>query len=294
MSSIDLDRPYPRSYLYVPADQADRLAKASGYGADALILDLEDSVHHTRKALARGVVTDWLTHDPAAQPTVWIRINPSELSADVDAIAQPVAGVILPKAEPDRLAELDRILLAREQALALAPGSLHVIGLIETARGLISATEIAGHHRTERLAIGRADLAGELGLSVDPDGPEFRSLMLQLVVASSAAGLGAPIAPTSTDFRDLEALRETTATMDALGFRGRTAIHPAQIPVINAVFTPTVEEVAQAQQLIDSFTRTQEEGAAVMVDSGGRMVDAAVIRTATAVLQRARLADGAH
>lgn len=291
MPSVDLGPPDPRSYLYVPADQAGRLAKASSYGADALILDLEDSVHHSRKAVARTLISDWLTQSHTAKPTVWIRINPAEPSADVSAISRPVAGVILPKADPDRLAELDRVLLAHEHDLALAPGSLHVIGLVETASGLISATEIASHDRIERLAIGRADLAGELGLRVDPDGPELRGLMLQLVVASSAAGLAAPVAPTSTDFRDLDALRETTAAMDALGFRGRTAIHPAQIPVINAVFTPTPEEVEAAQQLIDGFTRAQHKGAAVTVDSDGRMVDAAVIRTAAAILQRARHAD---
>jgi citrate lyase subunit beta/citryl-CoA lyase len=278
----------PRSYLYVPGDRADHLEKALNRGADAIILDLEDAVIAANKAAARDIVTGWLL-DQADHflPSVWLRITAESPAGDIQAISAPIAGVMVPRAEATLLAEVNELLAAKEYALGCQPGSISVIPLIESARGLLSALELAGAPRTLRLAIGRADLAGELGLGVDPEGPEFGGILLQLVIASSAAGIAAPLAPTSTDFRDLDALRASTEQLLRLGFRGRTAVHPAQLAVINDVFTPSPDEVERATALVSAFEAAQRDGSGVTTDEQGRMVDAAVVRSARDVLARA-------
>ncbi|HEU4849665.1 MAG TPA: CoA ester lyase [Terrimesophilobacter sp.] len=279
----------PRSYLYVPGDQAERLEKAPGRGADALILDLEDAVAPQNKAAARELVGGWIQGHPEFGDSVWVRIIADDPAADLEAITAPIAGVMVPRAETALLAEVDELLAARESRLGIPAASIAVIPLIETARGLLDAVQLASAPRTVRLAIGRADLAGELGLGIDPEGSEFRSILLQLVIASSAAGISAPVAPTSTDFRDLEALRSSTEQLLRLGYRGRTAVHPAQLPVINEVFTPSPEEVERARRLVAAFDEAERNGSGVTVDENGRMVDVAVVRAARDVLQRAGL-----
>lgn len=276
----------PRSHLYVPADRPDHLAKVLGRGADGIILDLEDAVTHDRKHLARETATAWLTKHPDAPVTVWVRLTVEEPELDIAAIVAPVVAVMIPKAEVEAVKNVGALLDAREAELGLPSGSIGIVPLIETARGLLSAVELAALPRVARLAIGRADLAGELGLGVDPEGPEFHSLMLGLVVASAAAEITAPVAPTSTNFRELEALRISTEQLLKLGFRGRTAVHPAQLPIINEVFTPSDEEVAQAAALVDAFERSRLSGAGAFADDEGRMIDAAVVKSARDVLAR--------
>lgn len=274
-----------RSYLYVPGDQKDRLDGASARGADALILDLEDSVSEAHKGMARSLVAGWLADNAASGGRVWVRIaSPAE---DVVVLTGRVAGVMVPKAEPELLAAVDELLAAREQELQLAPGTFAIIALIETARGLLAAAELAAMPRVARLAIGRADLAAELGLRLEPEDAAFDSLLLQLVVAAAAAGIASPMAPTSTDFRDLEALRQSTERFLRLGFRGRSAIHPAQLAVINEVFTPGDVEVERAERLVAAFEESERSGSGVTVDDQGRMVDVAVVRSAREVLSRA-------
>jgi len=112
-------------------------------------------------------------------------------------------------------------------------------------------------------------------------------LRLQLVVASAAAGIAAPVGPTSTDFRDLDALRASTRALLRLGFRGRTAIHPAQVPVINEVFSPSPEEIEAARRLVTAYEDAERQGRGVLTDDHGRMVDVAVVRSARDVLARA-------
>lgn len=288
MESLEVTAVVPRSHLYVPGDQPERLAKVLTRGADGIILDLEDAVTADRKDLARQTVTDWLHSNAETTAAVWLRVNAEEPHRDVAALAAPVSAVMVPKAEPESVAEVAALLAEREAQLGLAEGTFAIVPLIESARGLLAAPQLAEAPRVSRLAIGRADLAGELGLGVDPEGPEFYGLMLGLVVASAAAGIAAPVAPTSTDFRDLDALRDSTERLLRLGYRGRTAVHPAQVAVINEVFTPSEDEVAEARRLVEAFERSVASGSGAFADEGGRMVDAAVVRSARDVLSRAR------
>jgi citrate lyase subunit beta/citryl-CoA lyase len=280
-----------RSYLYVPADRRDRLARAAARGADALILDLEDSVPAAGKDQARRLLAGWLAgqRDPGCE--LWIRINPVTAAEDITATVSPlVAGVVVPKAEPMLLAEVAGLLASAEAALGVAAGRFGVLPIVETARGLQSVADVAAAPRVARLGLGEADLAADLGVRLTPDRAELLPVRLQVVVAAAAAGIGAPVGPTSTDFRDFDGLRDSTRALLALGFRARTAIHPAQLPVINAVFTPSEAEITRASRLVAVFEAAQRAGAGVFTDEDGTMVDVAVVRSAREILARAGLA----
>lgn len=269
----------------MPGDREDRLRSAAGRGADALILDLEDSVRHDAKDDARSLVASRLAEQSAERAELWVRVNATSVAEDVAAVAAAsLRGVVLPKAEPDTVAVADAALSAAEQRLALPAGAFRMLALVETARGMLHAVQIAAAERVDHLGMGEADLIAELRLLPSEDRAELAPLRLQVVLASAAAGIAAPVAPTSTDFRDLEAFRRTSEQLLALGFRGRTAIHPGQVPVINDVFSPTLAEVEEARRLLERF---QASASGVTVDDRGRMADEAVVRSAREVLTHA-------
>ncbi len=282
---------YARSWLYVPADRRDRLDAAPARGADALIVDLEDGVAPADRPGARRTVADWLGRRSGRGGEIWLRLDAGSLRDDVAVLAPPVAGVVLPKAEPALLQELDGELGARERAVGCPPGSWHVFALVETAVGLRDLHRVASAPRVVHLGLGEADLAAALRLQPSPERAELLPLRLQVVVASAAAGIGAPVGPASTDFRDLAGLRRSSEALRRAGYRARTAIHPAQLPVINEVFSPSPREVAEARELVEAF---EASGSGVTTDHAGRMVDAAVVRSAHEVLERAERHGGAE
>lgn len=268
-----------RSYLYVPGDRPDRLAGALGKGADALIADLEDAVPPTRKDEAREHVRAWLDNAQDNGPQRWVRINADSVEQDLDAIVTAaLTGVVVPKSEPHLLAAVDT-LLGR-----LAAGTVAVLPLVESAIGLQRVAEIAAAPRVLRLGLGEADLAADLGLIPDEDREILTPLRLQVVVASAAAGIGRPVGPTSTAFRDLDGFRSSGEALRRLGFRGRTAIHPGQIAVIHEVFTPKPDELAAAR---DVLARFEAVGGGGSTAADGRFIDAAVVRNAREVLDLA-------
>ncbi|MGH9065407.1 MAG: HpcH/HpaI aldolase/citrate lyase family protein, partial [Acidimicrobiales bacterium] len=262
-----------RSWLYVPGDQADKLARASERGAEALIIDLEDGVAPSAKARARQVVKGWIhQQDPQRGPERWARINglggpDSRLPADdVAAVVHPaLSGICLPKCERlDQLTELDRLVDRAEWEAGLAPGTVRVSALIESGRGLAASQTLAGGPRVEQLQLGEADLAADVGLHPGPTELELLPARWAVVLASATAGLDPPIGPVATDLGDPSALRRTTEALLRLGFGGRAAIHPDQIPVINEVFTPTAAEVEAAQVLVEGFESARARGHGVI------------------------------
>ena len=282
------DRYGARSYLYVPGDSQRRLDRALAWGADAVILDLEDAVAATAKAEARVLVGRWISEHEAAEVGLWVRLNGGSLALDSEGIVGVnLTGIVVPKAELAVLAEADELLALQERRAALPHRSIAVLPLIETARGLMSAADLAVAPRVARLGIGEADLAADLRMELTDAGDEMMPLRLQVVVASAAAGIDAPVAPVARDYHDLQTLRQSTLALRGLGFRARTAIHPAQVTVINEVFTPTAEEIYAARQLVDSFAASERAGSGVLIDGRGQMVDAAVVRTARETLRRA-------
>lgn len=283
-----------RSHLYVPGDKPEVLAKALGRGADALIVDLEDAVAPASKDAARTVVAQWLSGLPAAADNpvqVWIRINSGDMGhTDVRAVLSPaVTGVVAAKTESaEELVALHAVLTAMEDKLELPAGSIGVVPLLESANAVLNALSIAKAPRVQRLQVGEADLRADIGVELGADGRELLYVRSQVVLISAAAGIDPPVGPVDTNFRDTEALAESTRAVKRMGYVGRACIHPAQAAIVNEVFTPTADEVAAAKDLIARFDAAMAAGDGVCLDAQGRMVDEAVVRQARRTLSLAR------
>jgi citrate lyase subunit beta/citryl-CoA lyase len=260
-----------RSYLYVPGDRPERFAKALASGADAVILDLEDSVAVPAKDAARQNVLELLASltDTADSPEVWVRANQGERGrADLAAIASAprLTGVFLPKASVTSTVEA-----------ASALGSTPAIALVESAGAVLELPELARSAGLVALAMGEVDLAADLGVDASDEGAELWPIRLSAVVASAAAGLAPPVGPVWIAVRDLDGLVASTTELRRRGFGGRQAIHPDQVGPINSAFTPTAEEVERALALLGS---ADDAGNGAWVGPDGKMVDEAVLRSA--------------
>lgn len=261
----------PRTYLYVPGDREDMLANPTQRGADAVIADLEDAVPVARKTAARRNISMWLEDQPTGTE-LWVRVNsdPAELEDDIRAVADApsLAGLVVAKVE-------DR------QMLEELPSHLRLQPMIESARALLALADIASAPGVERLQLGEADLSADLGTPFEHADQILSPIRLQVVVTSVAARLESPVAPVSTNFRDLQAFERSTVDLRRLGFGARAVIHPAQVDVANRVFTPSAEKVEAAQRLLDAAT---ESASGVFLDENGRMVDEAVLRSARRIV----------
>ena len=271
-----------RSYLYVPGSDPRRIEKALASEADAVILDLEDAVAPNRKEEARTTVAEVLRSEH--EKPVFVRINaPDSVLAeeDVEAVAGPrLAGLRLPKTESP---ESVRRVAQRLENLGCEAG---LQCLIESALGLEFAFEIArAHEKVVGMSLGEADLAADLGVHGDAGLLYPRS---RLVAATRAAGLPGPVQSVYTNVRDAEGLRRSTMEGKNMGFVGRSAIHPAQIEVINEVFTPTEEEVAEAKDLLARLEESTGTGTGAFALEDGRFVDEAVVGSARLTLALAR------
>lgn len=277
-----------RSVLYVPGDDAGKLARAGSRGADGLILDLEDAVAPGQKESARHTVAEWLAGGGHSGPgQVWVRVNHDDrLAADISAVVTPgVDGICLPKcSSADDLVELDRLLSLAEDARGMARGALAVCAMVESARGLLAAAAIAGAARVSLLQLGEMDLGAELGLDPGPDGRELDCARMTVVVASAAAGIEPPLGAVVSAWRDREEFRRSSEALARMGFFGRACIHPDQVEVANEVFTPSAERVESARRLLAGFDLAVAQGHGVTTDEEGRMVDLAVVRSARRVL----------
>lgn len=281
------------SYLYVPGNNPDRFAKAERVGADAVIFDLEDAVSPADKEAARAQVAEHLALPRPAGVEAWVRLNSDEwLGRDVEAVVGPgLRGVIPAKTSSrEELVRLDALLAEAEVTRGLRPGRIAVAPLIESGLGVANIVDIARGPRVTTLHLGEVDLAADLGLEPGADEIELFFARSQAVVACSAAGLGGPVAPVSTNFRDLAAFSTSTLALRRLGFVGRACIHPAQLAVVHEVFTPTALQTEEAE---DVLRRLDEAGAGVAVDAGGRMIDEAVARQARRILAQSVSAQSA-
>jgi citrate lyase subunit beta/citryl-CoA lyase len=275
----------PRSFLYVPANRPDLFPKATAGAADAVVLDLEDAVPLPDKPNARRSVRVWLEGGSTTSTELWVRINAGSVSEDLESVVRPgLAGVFLAACRVSGLDEAARALARLEPDRGLVDGSVRVVGLVEDAAGLLELAEMSAHPRLTAFGIGEVDLLGDLRMARSPRSEAaVLGLRAHVVVHSAAAGLEAPVAPTSTDFRDLEAFAEGTRAMADLGFRSRTAIHPAQVPVIHDVLTPTADQEAAARDVVRRFEAAAQ---GVTTDASGRLIDAAVVRAARETLAR--------
>lgn len=275
-----MDAELLRSYLYVPGTQEDRIAKALGGEADAVVIDLEDAVAPASKRQARRIASEVVSHE-LAKP-VFVRVNAlggGLGEADVAAVIGPgLSGIRIPKT--DSADHVRRVV----GWLAEAHSDAAVVPLVESALGVERAFVIASaDERVTAIAMGEADLRADLGVSSDDGLVYARS---RCVTAARAAGRVA-VQSVFPDLRDLAALRASTERGRSLGFAGRSAIHPAQVAVINDVLTPTDDEVRRARELMGAYEAALEGGSAATTTSDGRFVDEAVLRSARSILRLA-------
>lgn len=275
----------PRSYLYVPGNAPDKLARAPGRGADALVVDLEDAVPLAGKADARAAVLRWLgTVDPG-RCQVWVRVNAGALRGiDVAALAGAphLTGLVLAKLDdPAEIGEVARALSA-----AGDDGTL-LMPLLESGRAVLAADAIAAQPRVHQLQIGEVDLCADTAIEPGDDEAELAPLRARVVLASVAAGIAPPVGPVSRNFTDLARFADSTRRLRRQGFFGRCCIHPAQLSVVADVFTPTRDELAEAEALVSAFDAAVTAGSGVLLDDAGRMVDLAVVRSARRTLAAA-------
>ena len=273
----------PRSWLFVPADSERKVAKALDSEADAIIFDLEDSVAAANKAAARALLKELPRR--SGGPQWWLRINPigSEFHKDdLELIGlADVAGIVLPKAEGG----------ADVTQLAHRTGNIPVHGIVtETAASLFGLLTYRDP-RSPLVAMswGAEDLSAALGASskYDADGQLAFTYKLarSLCLAGAVAAGVQPVDGVFADFRDEQGLKLEAEAARAEGFTGKLAIHPAQVALINAAFTPSAEEIAHAQAIVDAFAAEPTAG---VLSVGGKMVDRPHLVQAQRVLKRSR------
>ncbi len=278
--------------MFSPGDRPELMRKAPAAGADTVVFDLEDAVAPARKAEARAAVREVLASpefDPDAE--VCVRVTGTETYRDLEVLTDdgdgsdggaPFDAVMLPKAESgDAVEHLGDQL--REHGRRVP-----VIALIETARGVLRAEEIADAGPTDAVAFGAEDLSADLGASRTDEGTEVLYAREKVVTAAAAAGVDA-IDTVFTDFEDADGLREETRFAATLGYDGKMAIHPAQVPVINDSFTPDGEEIAWAREVLAARDEAADEDRGVF-EVDGEMIDAPLIARAERVREYARLA----
>ncbi len=287
-----------RSLLFVPGDDPKKIAKGLASGADALILDLEDSVATSRKTEARRLVQETLRSRPAGGPRLIIRVNAlrsGEIAADLDGVMPGVPdAIMLPKCEGGADAQhLGALLAVREAENDIADGHTRVIVIAtETPIALFKLASIPGSsQRLVGLTWGAEDLAGAIGAEANRDTSgaytdPFRLARSLALFAASAAEV-APIDTVYTDFRNSAGLEAECLAARRDGFTGKMAIHPGQIGIINSVFTPDAASIAHARKIIEFFAANPDDG----VDGiDGQMVDKPHLVQAERLLARAQVA----
>ncbi len=267
----------PRSWLFIPGDSEKKLGKVADCGADAVIIDLEDSVAPSNKVRAREIAAAFLAGYDHVSPQLWVRINPlgsADIGEDVAAVvAAAPFGIVLPKCEgPEDVERLGSLVDAAGGDPAIA---IHAIAT-ETPRAVFRLAGFADHRpqRLSAISWGAEDLATAIGASGNrhADGRFHNAFLLARTLAlfsAHAAGVQA-VDTLFADFRDDTGLRQSSESARAEGFTGRLAIHPAQVPIINAAFLPTAAEVEWATRIVTAFAA---EGDVGTIGLDGKMID---------------------
>lgn len=279
-----------RSVMFTPGDREEMLYKAPDTGADVIVFDLEDAVAVDRKTEARETVRGVLS-DPSFDPDceVCLRVNPVGFGGadDIDVVlgegAVRLDSVMLPKTESGTDVET---LVGHLSGYDVA---LPVLALVESARGILAADEIAAVDATDALVFGAEDLAADVGATRTADGLEVLYARERTVLAAAASDVEA-IDTVYTDFGDREGLLEDTEVAIELGYDGKMAIHPSQVEPINEAFTPDAEELEWARSVLEGKREADADGRGVF-EVDGEMIDAPLIAQAERIVERADAAD---
>jgi citrate lyase subunit beta/citryl-CoA lyase len=278
-----------RSVLYVPASKPRALAKAASLACDAIVVDLEDAVAPAEKAQARETLEEWLSARTEGGPEVIMRINAlssewGEADLAMAARKEP-DGILLPKVDSPRE------ILAAGDVLddSGASEAVRLWAMIETPRAILNIGHIAelGRDPAARLAafvVGTNDLARDTGVSVKPDRRWLAPWLMQIVLAARAGGI-AVLDGVYNDFRDAEGFARECAEAAAMGFDGKTLIHPGQVDGANAAFSPSAAALAEAEAIVAAFARPENAGKGV-ISLDGRMIEILHLRQAEDLIAR--------
>lgn len=286
-----------RSWLFVPGDSQAKLDKAPSLGADVVIVDLEDAVAPPAKPVARTLARNWLQAQENAEFGRWVRINPLDTPLwreDLVAVmpGRP-DGIVVPKAGgPEQLLTLAAELYELEQKNGVKPGTTRMLPLVsETPAAALGIASYASASlpRLAGLTWGAEDLSAAIGAARKRDTrgywtDAFRFVRAQVLLAAHARGVMA-IDTLHAEFRDLDGLERIAADSYADGFTGMLAIHPSQVAVINAAFTPSAEQIAEARAIVNAFSANPGAGA---LSLDGRMLDQPHLEQARRLLARLR------
>ncbi len=278
-----------RSFLFAPGNHARRVEKALTLAADAVILDLEDAVAVSEKPATRELVAATFGH--ARRGKLYVRVNAYSTEwcyADIVAVARfGLDGIILPKVETaDQLRSADWLLANLERERKLPVGGIDLVPIIETALGMSNIGAIAGSgSRTKRLAFGAGDYTLDLGMVWSRDEMELLPARSAVVMASRAAGIEPPLDTVWADLRDAEGFARSAECAAALGFQGKMCIHPDQIAVTNAAFSPSERQLDWAKRVIAAFEDAEAKGlASIQLD--GQFIDYPIVQRARQVAAR--------
>lgn len=286
-------KPY-RTMLFVPGHKPGWAEKAVAAGADAIILDLEDSVPPTEKEQARQLVRSTIEAQVASgsRADVWVRPNSVSTGLfgdDVEAVISPgLAGLFMPKVFTAReIVGVEAVVEHLERRAGVAAGSVELILSFETARSMAACEEIAGASPRVAALLGatgpNADVGRELGFEFTPEGLESLYLRSRIVLASRANGLHHPIGGVWQDIRDLDGFRRFALDQRRLGFRGLALIHPSHVAPANEIFTPSAEAVDYSRRMISAFREAEAQGH-YAIDFEGQHVDLAHVKTAEGII----------
>jgi citrate lyase subunit beta / citryl-CoA lyase len=286
-----------RSLLFAPGNVTRRVEKALSLNADVVILDLEDAVPLAEKAQARGLVAEALQKPRFASG--YVRVNALSTGFTIDDIQTVMSsnldGIMLNKVEePADLYKVDWLMGHLEERLSLPKGSVDLIPLVENAKGIQNAYEIArAVPRVKRLCFGAIDYTADIGVKLTSDGAEIFYARSQLVNASRAAGLEPPIDTVYPDIKNPAGLERDTAIAVQLGFQGKLVIHPDQIDPVNKMFSPSEGDIAYALKVVAAFEEAEAKGHAAITLEGGKFIDYPVVHNARRLLALAdKIAQG--
>jgi len=282
-----------RSMLYIPGNNPAMLQNGGVYGADSVLLDLEDAVALNQKDAARILVRSMIQSINYYNSEVTVRVNHMSTPfgrADLEEIVplQPNA-IRFPKTETvEELAELIRIIEEIEDKHNLPHDKMNIHAMIETAVGVQNVYQIAGYSkRVDAITIGGQDLTADMGIAKTKDNAGIDYARKQIVMAAKANGIDA-IDTVFADVDDEEGLRAETEYIKKIGFAGKAVINPRQIDVVNDVFMPTEKEIRHAMKVYRGWVNAKKEGLGVFAIDG-KMVDAPVMERAKRVLEIANI-----
>jgi citrate lyase subunit beta/citryl-CoA lyase len=286
--------PIIRTALFVPGNRPDRIEKAFNTEADVIIIDLEDAVPLSEKETSRSKVREKVAQ--YADRMILVRINALGspfIEGDLEeAIVEGVNGTILPKVEkPDDIHEINGLLCAVEKKKTIPDGSIRLFPLIESAAAVQHVYEILSiKTKPERIytaAFGAADYTLDMGIEMTMEGTELFYARSRISVACRAAGIARPIdTPFMIDLNDIEGLISDARRAKELGFQGKQVIHPKQIEPCNHIFSPTPEEIARAEKIIQVFEEA-EAGGTASIQVEGKFIDYAVVKKSRDILASA-------